>query len=168
METWDLYDENFNKVGKTISNNERVPDNYYHISLEIWIINKKNEVLLIRNSLDYSRRYPGSWSCIGGNLCHGETIETAIARIIKQKIGSSCSIEHKKIYAPVKRDPYRYAYITCILFDEVDTKNISFDDYSVTETKFIDKQEIVKMCNNGEISYYLIERINNEIMPYIN
>lgn len=41
METWDLYDENFNKVGKTISNNERVPDNYYHISLEIWIINKK-------------------------------------------------------------------------------------------------------------------------------
>lgn len=168
METWDLYDKNLNKVNKTIFSKEKVPDNYYHISFEIWIINKKREILLIKNSLDYSRRYPGSWSCIGGNLCHGETIENAITRIIKQKIGISCSFEHKKIYTPVKRNPYRYAYITCILFDEIDIKTFSFNDSSVIDAKFIDKQEIVNMCNNGEISYYLIDRINSEIMPFIN
>lgn len=168
MEIWDLYDKKLNKHDKTITSEENVPENYYHISLEIWIINKKHEVLLVKNSLDYSKRYPGSWSCIGGNLCTGETIENAIIRIINQKIGCLCSLKNKKIYAPVKRDPYRYVYITCILFDEVDIKRVSFNDNRVSEAKFINKQEVIKMCNNGEISYYLIERIHDNVIQYIN
>ena len=41
MEKWDLYDENGNKIGKTINRGEKMESNEYHISVHIWIINKK-------------------------------------------------------------------------------------------------------------------------------
>lgn len=167
MELWDLYDNNLVNTGKVVSCEEDIPTGYYHLALELWIINEKHQVLLLKNTIDYSKRYPGSWCCIGGNLHSKENVEEAIIRIINEKIGITISLDKKKTGSPIKREPFGYAYITCILFTDIDTKNISFKDRNSTEAKYVDEKELIKMCNNGEIAYYLINRINNEVLQYM-
>ena len=167
MILWDLYDSNLNNTHKTVSKEEDIPDNYYHLALEIWIINSNGELLLLRNTIDYSKRYPGNWCCIGGNLQSGEDTESSIRRIIKEKIGLSSSYSIDSISNPIKRDPYKYAYITCFVHADIDINHIVFEDNNSMEAKFVNKEELIKMCNNGEIAYYLISRINQEIIQYV-
>ena len=59
MEKWDLYDENGNKIGKTINRGEKMESNEYHISVHIWIINKKNEFLIQKRSAN-KKKFPKS------------------------------------------------------------------------------------------------------------
>ena len=168
MERWDLYDSNLTKTGKIVTEESQIPNGFYHMSLEIWVINSSNHVLLTKNSIDYSKRYPGSWCCIGGNLIADETIKDGLKRILYNKIGMTLSLEKVEIKEPIKRDPYNYAYITCIVFENLNIKNIKFIDQNSVSAQYINKNELIKMCNNGEIAYYLIERINNEILKYLD
>lgn len=41
MEHWDLYNDRLNNTGKVISSNSQIPEGYYHLTLEIWVINKE-------------------------------------------------------------------------------------------------------------------------------
>ena len=52
MEIWDLYDEKLNRTGDVVIKGNEIPNGFYHLALEIWIINSKKEILLIKNSLD--------------------------------------------------------------------------------------------------------------------
>lgn len=168
MEHWDLYTDEFINTHNTILSSEEIPNGYYHIALELWIVNDQHEVLLLKNTLDYSKRYPGSWCCIGGNLCTGETKDEAVRRIVQEKIGISINLSNIYMFSPVKRDPYKYAYITYIIFDNIDLNTINFKDNNSLEAKFVNKKELQNMCNNGEIAYYLISRINNQVMEYLD
>lgn len=169
MKTWDLYNNDLIRTGKTILENEKIPDGYYHIALEIWIINSNKQIMLFKNTIDYSKRYPGSWSCLGDNLYSNENITKAIDRILNEKLGIENLINggNLVILEPVKRDPYKYAYITCIIFSDFDDNKIEFKDQSYSIFKYVNKKELINMCNNGEIAYYLIERINDKILDYI-
>ena len=168
MEIWELYDEKLVNTYKKISCKEEIPDGYYHLSIEVWIVNSKKELLLLKNATDYSIRYPGSWSCIGGNLRANESFDESIKRIIKEKIGIIFESEEDVIIKPpVKRDPYKYAYMTCIICHDIDLSNVKFEDEMSSEAKFVDKNELFKMCKNGEVAYYLVSRIDNEIIKYL-
>ena len=169
MEVWELYDKDLVNTHKIISCKEEVPAGYYHLSIEVWIINSKKELLLLKNAMDYSIRYPGSWNCIGGNLQAGESIEKAVKRIIKKRIGTIIKMkENIIIKPPVKRAPHKYAYITCIFSYDIDLSSIKFEDEKSTEAKFVDKDELIKMCKNGELAYYLVNRIENEIIEHLS
>lgn len=167
MKAWDLYDDNLNNTHEKVYGSEDIPNGYYHLAFELWIINSKNELLLIKNSIDYSRRYPGSWMCVGGSLESGETYEEAIERIIDKKIGMKISTENKVVLDPVKRDPYKYAYITCVIHSDVDLNKVKFNDDNSIDIKFVNKKELEKMCENGEFAYYLISRLD-QVNKYWN
>lgn len=169
MKYWDLYNGNLVKTEKTISETEKIPEGYYHMALEIWIINSNNQLALFKNTIDYSRRYPGSWGCLGDNLYTNENVSDAIKRILSEKIGITNIINNDNllIFEPIKRDPYQYAYITCIIFSDLDKNVIEFKDQSYSSVKYANKKELINMCNNGEIAYYLIDRINNKILDYV-
>jgi isopentenyldiphosphate isomerase len=166
MKQWDLYDKNLVNTGKKVSNRNEVPEGFYHLSIECWIINSKKELLLLRKAVDYSRLYPDTWSCVGGYLLSGEEAKDSVKREIKEKLGISINAENVIIKKPVKRDPYRYAYVTCIVQEDIDVKKIKLNG-SYTEYKFVNKEELTKLCNNGEVSYYLVDRINKEVDKYL-
>mgnify|MGYP004569979413 FL=1 len=168
MEIWDLYDENLNKTGNVVIRGNEIPDGFYHLALEIWIINSQKEVLLLKNALDYSKRYAGSWCCVGGSFISGENQETALIRLLNKKVGIVTTIEKIKpiFLKPVKRNLFKYAYITCILFADFNLNSIVFNDNESTAAMYVDKNELINMCNNGEIAYYLIDRIENEVSKY--
>ena len=168
MRLWDLYDDKLVNTGKVIPSGDEVPDGFYHIAVEIWIINKNKELLMLKNTIDYSRRYPGSFRPVCGNLLSEESIDDSIKRIIEEKIGLDVSYEKIFISDPIKRDPYKYAYITCVISAEVDINKIKFKDGNSSKAKFVDKNKLVEMCEDGEVAYYMISRINDEILKYLD
>lgn len=168
MEKWDLYNSNLEKTGISVSNVDEIPNDSYHIAIDIWVINNKKEILLVKNSVDYTKLYPDCWVSIGGNIQSGEDVTDCIRRIIKNELNLELNELNYELQEPVKRDPHKYAYMTCILFENIDMNQVRLDDSNFIDVKFLSKNELVKMCNNGEIAYYLIERINSKILKYLN
>ncbi len=46
MENWDLYTKERKKTDLVHTRGNKIPDNYYHIVVEIWTIIDKNKILL--------------------------------------------------------------------------------------------------------------------------
>ena len=167
-EYWDLYDENLKLTDKrVIRDEEEIPDGYYHLSVEIWIINSKKELLILKSDYDYSKFFPGKWKCLTGNLMSGENEYECCNRNAKFKIGIPLNTDKIKVIGIHKKPKYHFAYYTCILEDDIDIESLNLNDNFYINAKFVSKEELNTMQNNGEIAYYLIERIENEVLDYM-
>lgn len=165
MSKWDLYDKNFNNTGIIINDTDEIPEDKYHYSINIWTLNSKKQLLLIRNTLNYNIHYPGFWNSINGNVLSGDTpIDTCI-KSINSKIGIKISdVELKKVDTRL-RDPYHYIYETYILYKDIDLNKICFNDNTAVQAKWIDLKELYNMIENGEIAWVLIPRIEEYVIP---
>ena len=165
MSKWDLYDKNFNNTGIIINYTDEIPEDKYHYSINIWTLNSKKQLLLIRNTLNYNIHYPGFWNSINGNVLSGDTpIDTCI-KSINSKIGIKISdVELKKVDTRL-RDPYHYIYETYILYKDIDLNKICFNDNTAVQAKWIDLKELYNMIENGEIAWVLIPRIEEYVIP---
>ena len=165
MSKWDLYDKNFNNTGIIINDTDEIPENKYHYSINIWTLNSKKQLLLIRNTLNYNIHYPGFWNSINGNVLSGDTpIDTCI-KSINSKIGIKISdVELKKVDTRL-RDPYHYIYETYILYKDIDLNKICFNDNTAVQAKWIDLKELYNMIENGEIAWVLIPIIEEYVIP---
>lgn len=50
MEYWDLYDKDKNKLNKTVKRGDYLSDDEYHLVVNAWIMNDKNEFLISQRS----------------------------------------------------------------------------------------------------------------------
>ena len=165
MSKWDLYDKNFKKIGKVIDENDEIPDDLYHYSTNAWIINSKNQLLLVRNTLNYNLHYPGFWSSINGNVLSGEEpIDTCISSV-KSKIGIDIDKKEMKKVDTRLRDPYHYIYETYIINKDIGLNEIVFEDTTAVQAKWVDLKELYNMIENGEIAWVLIPRIEEYVIP---
>ena len=158
-------DKNFNNTGIIINDTDEIPEDKYHYSINIWALNSKKQLLLIRNTLNYNIHYPGFWNSINGNVLSGDTpIDTCI-KSINSKIGIKISdVELKKVDTRL-RDPYHYIYETYILYKDIDLNKICFNDNTTVQAKWIDLKELYNMIENGEIAWVLIPRIEEYVIP---
>lgn len=85
MEYWDLYDEKRNKLNKTVQRGEKLQDNEYHIVVNSWIRNSKNEFLITQRA--ETRKFAFMWECTGGSALKGETSLDAAVREVKEELG---------------------------------------------------------------------------------
>ena len=152
MSKWDLYDNKFNNIGIVINDTDEIPDGMYHYSINTWILNSKQQLLLIRNTLNYNIHYPGFWNSINGNVLSGESPKDTCIRAINSKIGIRISNSDIKKIDTKLRDPYHYIYETYI-------------DNTAVQAKWIDLKELYNMIENGEIAWVLIPRIEEYVIP---
>ena len=165
MSKWDLYDDKFNNTGIIIDEIDEIPDGKYHYSINAWILNSKKQLLLIRNTLNYNIHYPGFWSSINGNVLSGENPVDTCIKTIYSKIGINVSISDIEKIDTRLRDPYRYIYETYIVNKDIDLNQICFIDNMAVQAKWIDLKELYNMIENGEISWVLISRIEEYVIP---
>lgn len=66
------------------NNIDDIPDGLYHLTVNVWIINSSNEVLMVKKSLNYDLRYPGYWTSINGNVVSGDDSYSTIKNNIKK------------------------------------------------------------------------------------
>lgn len=167
MNRWNLYDGSFKKTDVVINENEDVPAGLYHYSVNIWIVNSKNQLLLIRNTLNYNLHYPGFWNSINENVLEGEEpIETCI-KAVDNKIGIKLEETDFEKLDTKTRDPYHYIYETYVVKKDINLADIKFNDTTAIQAKWVDLKELYNMIENGEIAWVMISRLEEYIIKYL-
>ena len=166
---WDLYDKDFKLVGKTIeeTQNDEIPDGLYHMTVNVWIINSKKQVLLLKKALNFSLRYPGLWTSINGNVKSGETPIECVKDVVKQKIG--ITVDEKSIVELGKdvRDPHHYIFNTFVVHMDINLGAIEINEEIISKVKWVDINELENMINNGEMELPLVPRRDNYIKQFL-
>lgn len=85
MEYWDLYDEKRNKLNKVVQRGEKLQDDEYHIVVNAWIRNTKNEFLITQRAA--TKKFAFMWECTGGSALNGESSLDAAIREVKEELG---------------------------------------------------------------------------------
>ena len=162
---WDLYDKDFNKTNQTINEYEPIPNDLYHLTVNLWIINSKKQVLILKKAMNYDLHYPGYWTGLNGNVLESNTALDTIPLVIKEKLNLDIELSNIKEIGIDLRDPYNYIYNTFIINYDIEINDISLDEEQYTKCKYVDYDELVNMINNGEIEYPLIDRIEKYLIP---
>ena len=101
MEKWDLYDENFNKLNRFAFRGDTLADNEFHLVINAWIKNDKNEFLITQRCAKKS--HPFMWECTGGSASFGETDLDACVREIKEELGINIDVKTAKFIGQKNR-----------------------------------------------------------------
>lgn len=155
MEIWDLIDENGNKIGKTHIRGEEIPKGFYHLGVDIWIMNSKKEFLIQKRSL-LKKSYPGIWAMTGGSALSGETSLEAIKRETFEELGIQINEENLKLVNKIKG---KHTLIDVYLLkQDIPINEINIQNEEVSDVKWASYEEIEKLVNKKE---FLEERWNS-------
>ena len=154
MEKWDLYDENGNKLGKTINRGEKMEPNEYHISVHIWIINKNNEFLIQKRSPN-KKKFPNMWSMTGGAVLAGENSEQACIREAKEELGVELSYNDIKKIGTIKRE---HGLVDIwIAYKDFDEKCLKLQIDEVSEAKWANISKIEKLLEEKRFTPSVVQ-----------
>lgn len=163
MEKWDLYDKNFNLLNITANRGDKLTDDQYHLVINAWIINDKNEYLITQRSPNKS--HPCMWECTGGSALAGETDIMACVREIKEELGIDIDVKTAKFigqsnrYYPGCPDILR----VYIFRDNTPIENVTIQKEEVMNAMWADKQKLLELQANHqfEANAFFQEVINS-------
>jgi len=142
MEILDLYDDNGNKLNKTIVRGNK-PNEGENIMLSIVFIKDKDGKYLIQKT---SKEKGNQYSTTGGHVTHGEDGLTTIIREIKEELGIDASKDDLKFVNKIKFPNKQCIFnIYELLIDNIDIKNITIQESEVEFVELLSKDEIKKI-----------------------
>lgn len=147
MEIWEILDEKGNKTGKTIERGKIIPEGFYHLGADVWIMNSKGEILIQKRSAA-KRKSPNVWAMTGGSVIKGETSLEAIKREVLEELGVQLDANNLKLVKQYKTgtvwlDVY-------FLRQEIDLKDIVMQEDEVSDVKWASYEEIENIFNDGQ------------------
>ena len=150
MEFWDLYNINREKLNKIHlrDGKERIKSGEYHIVVNIWIVNSKNEILLTQRHMN--KTFPLKWECTGGSVLSGEDSFTGALREVDEEIGITLTKENGKlIHSITRKDDIKDIYL---FFENINIKDTKLQEEEVINIKWVKINEFNKMVKNNEIA----------------
>ena len=150
MEKWDLYDKNRNKLNKVVNRGDYLSDDEYHLVVNAWIKNDKDEFLITQRNTKKSFAF--MWECTGGSALSGETSLDAVAREVKEEL----NIDIDRSKATLFDSTLRY-YKGCpdildvwVIVDNTPIEKVKIQEEEVMDVKWATRQEIMDLYNNGK------------------
>lgn len=128
MEYWNLYDYEGNKKKKLAIRGTKLNDDDFHLVVNVWIMNDKNEFLITQRSLNKS--HPLMWECTGGSALIGETSKEAAIRETKEELGIDVSESEATLIGRTRR---YYKNCPDILDVWLFKTNVSLNDITIQE-----------------------------------
>lgn len=159
MEKWDLYDENRQKLGKTIKKGQN-HDGAYTLRVHFCLFNSSGQ-MLVQQRASSKKHWPNVWDItLSGSAQVGETSKEAINREVKEEFGLDIDFS-------TERACFTFNYANCfddfyIIEKDIEIKDIKFMDGEVQSVAWVTKEEILqKIRDKNFIQYYpsLIEAI---------
>lgn len=154
MEMWDVLDREGKKIGKEVIRQQAIFENAlgegeYHLSVEVFILNSKGEILLTRRSPNKDV-YGGYWETTAGSVIAGEESLETMLREIKEEIGIEVKdwelIFQKRIVEEIRHQFMDLYYLEKdisldeIVFQEGETCDARWVDF---DWKILDDEGIV-------------------------
>lgn len=150
MEYWNLYDYDKKKKDKMAIRGSKLDDDDFHLVVNAWIINDKNEFLITQRSSKKS--HPLMWECTGGSALFNENSVDAAVREVKEELGIDVD-KNEAVFIGTTR---RY-YKNCpdILDVWLFKSNVLIDDViiqqeEVNDVMWASKEKIIDLFKAGK------------------
>ena len=162
MELVDLLNNRKELIGKTCERNA-VPEGKYRLSIHIWIVNDKNEILIQQRSAS-RKMFPNMWTNTGGACIAGETSIETIFRELKEELNVIPNIDNLELIASYKR---KKDYVDVwLLRQNININDLKFNDNEVQAAKWVSIEEWKKLLIEEQAvkssTDYFLNYINNE------
>lgn len=162
MEIVDLLNARKELTGEKAERNN-VPLGKYRLSIHIWIINDKNELLIQQRSSN-RKMFPNKWTNTGGACVSGETSIETVCRELKEELNIIPIINNLEFIASYKRE--KDFVDVWILRQNINIEDIIFQTEEVQDAKWVKIEEWKKMVEDGDgiksSTDYFLKYINNE------
>jgi 8-oxo-dGTP pyrophosphatase MutT (NUDIX family) len=140
-ELWDLYNRNGEPHGRTICRGEPLNEGEYHLVVQVWIKNSRQEYLIQK------RADNGIWATTAGCVVAGETSRSGAIREVAEELGIRASTHDVR---QVYQDQSQSALGTAWLLErDVADEELCLQADEVTETRWVNQEEIRKMVDQG-------------------
>ena len=162
MEIVDLLNNRKELTGETCERNA-VPDGKYRLSIHIWIVNNKNEILIQQRSAN-RKKFPNMWTNTGGACIAGETSIETVFRELKEELNITPNIDNLELIASYKREK---DYVDVwLLKQNINITDLKFNDNEVQDAKWVTIEEWEKLLIEEQAvkssTDYFFKCINNE------
>ena len=162
MELVDLLNNRKELTGEICERNA-VPEGKYRLSIHIWIVNDKNEILIQQRSAS-RKMFPNMWTNTGGACIAGETSIETVFRELKEELNVIPNIDNLELIASYKR---KKDYVDVwLLRQNINIKNLKFNDNEVQAAKWTAIEEWKKLLIEEQAvkasTDYFLNYINNE------
>ena len=163
MELVDLLNNRKELTGETCERNA-VPEGKYRLSIHIWIVNDKNEILIQQRSAS-RKMFPNMWTNTGGACIAGETSIETVFRELKEELNVIPNIDDLELIASYKR---KKDYVDVwLLRQNINIKDLKFNDNEVQAAKWVSIEEWKKLLIEEQAvkssTDYFLNYINNEL-----
>lgn len=151
-EKWDILNENGLPTGKTtIRGQSFLKHGEYHLVVHIWIVSNSGKILIQRRS-DDKKLMPGEWAATGGAAISGEDSFSAASRELFEELSIKAGRnELKKVLRIKRRNSLLDVWLTR---NNTPAECLTLQQSEVAEVKWVDRNELEKMIENGVFHNY--------------
>ena len=145
QEILDLYDNNFNKLNKTIIRRiDEIPEGTN--IMQSYILIKNEDKYLLEQATE---RNNYKWAIPGGHVLSGETPEEGLKRELDEELGLN-NLNYKKL--DTIKFPYN-SYIFNVFYSEeiINIDSLVIQPDEVTQVKWYSKEEILELIDNEKV-----------------
>lgn len=148
MEIIDLYNGKREKLNKTfIRENGDPEDGEYKLSVHVWILNSKGEIL-IQKRKENLKRNPGKWAFTGGIVDAGETSLEGAMRESKEELGIDIDKDKIELLLSFKRE---HGFVDVWLVkDDIEINKLILQKTEVSEVKWVSIKELSKIIDSNQ------------------
>lgn len=159
-EAWDVYDMRGNKLNKIVLRDTgSLLKDEYHLSVDVWIINSKNQFLIQKRSAN-KKLSPNLWICsAGGAVIAGEDSFQGCIREAQEELGITPNMNNAKMVHTFIRNTNAIMKVWLVKQD-VDMEDIHMQKEEVSDVKWATFEEIEQMVIDKTFVPTVIEGLN--------
>ncbi len=163
-ELWDVYTADRQMAGKTHRRGDILPTGEYHIVVHVCILNSKNE-LLIQRRQPFKHGWPNMWDLsASGSALAGEISSEAAEREAFEELGVKLDLFGTRPYFTVNfMNGFGDFFV---VKQDIELSELKLQPEEVREAKWVSKEEVLKMQDEGTMIPYLFLDKIFEVMDF--
>jgi 8-oxo-dGTP diphosphatase len=154
IEYFDARNRQGDCLGIDLIRGEIIPKGHYHIVVEIYAINRENQILVTQR--DSNKPFGLKWEITGGSLLKGEKIIDGAIRELYEETGLIAKPNQLTLaYVHKKHPVIYYAYV---LKKDFNAHFITLEPGETVDFKLLDKEAFMSLVSSDDYAKPLVKR----------